>query len=255
MILAPAPDGVFAIRQSAHAALAFQLADHWGNRMTLRPSPRAEVLAAALLHDAGWDDAELPARIAPDGRPEAFDTAPGERHAAIWRRSVARATAVSRYTGYLVASHVTMLAEASGNPESAVPDLIRHRDALGVELAAARETANLFRTGADAANRAIVRVTDALAVQLCRGLRGGFTIDGVARRDGAEALEVSDAGSGCLRITPWPFAGRRLTVRTEARLLPAERFADDAALGQRWEAAPVVRLSWTLLPTGAPVAP
>lgn len=36
-------------RDPAIALLAFQLLEHWGNRTTTRLSPRAEVLAAALL--------------------------------------------------------------------------------------------------------------------------------------------------------------------------------------------------------------
>lgn len=36
-------------RDTATALLAFQLLEHWGNRTTTRLSPRAEVLAAALL--------------------------------------------------------------------------------------------------------------------------------------------------------------------------------------------------------------
>ena len=54
--------GALLIPQSSHAWLAWQLASHWGNRRFVRPAPRAEVLAAVLLHDSGWTE---------------FDTDPG----------------------------------------------------------------------------------------------------------------------------------------------------------------------------------
>ena len=56
MIVRTLPAGALVVPHSAHALLAFQLADHWGNRATPYPTPRADVLAAVLLHDAGWDE-------------------------------------------------------------------------------------------------------------------------------------------------------------------------------------------------------
>jgi len=63
------------------------------------------------------------------------------------------------------------------------------------------------------------------------------------------AVEVVEAD---IENAPWPLAGRRLTLRAEGRLLPQERFADEAELRTAWDAAPTLRLAWTLLATGEP---
>ena len=47
------PAAVLAIPQASHAWLAWQVAQHWGNRRIARPTLRAEVLAAVMLHDSG----------------------------------------------------------------------------------------------------------------------------------------------------------------------------------------------------------
>ncbi len=52
------PSGTYLIPQTSHAWLAWQVAEHWGNRNFARPAPRAETLAAVLLHDSGWTESD-----------------------------------------------------------------------------------------------------------------------------------------------------------------------------------------------------
>jgi hypothetical protein len=252
MILHPQPPGLAAISQAAHALVAFQLADHWGNRETPRPAPRAEVLAAVLLHDAGWDGAELPPRLAPDGRPLAFDTFPEQEREAVWTVSVRTARARCRYAAYLVSHHVSVLASDYAHhphPEILAREQAR-RERLRAELAREPSYSQLLSTGADTVNRAVLRLCDGLAVHLARGARGRTELTGLQRRDGEVPLELRAIGERVYRLDPWPLLGRRLTVSAEARLLPTDRFADEAALRTAWNAAPTVRLAWRLLAPG-----
>ncbi len=253
MILHPYADGLVAIAQSAHAFLAFQVAEHWGNRLTPRPSPRAEVLAAVLLHDAGWDGREEP-RLDADGRPLAFDTFPSGDRAALWTSAVERAGLRGRYVAYLVSHHVSTL--AGFNPERTDHEFLAHQEALRArlreELLVDARYAAALATGPDEVNRAVVRLADAIAVDLASGREGTVRLPGLPRRGGSVHLTLTQVAERTYRLRPWPLVGSRLEVTGEGRLLPAQRFPDEASLGRAWKAAATIRLSWKLLATGAP---
>jgi hypothetical protein len=253
MILHPLDDGVVAVPQSAHAFVAFQLVDHWGNRLTTRPSPRADVLAAVLLHDAGWDGTEDPPRLAADGRPIAFDTLPAGEREVVWAAAVERAALRGRYVAYLVSHHVSSLAEM--NREGVHGPFLARQEALRACLSEGlggdpRYT-TILGTAADDANRAIVRLADAIAVHLAAGGGGQVHLAGLPRRGGSAPLTVTQLSEATYRLRPWPFVGRRLTVTAEGRHLSVAEFADERRLIEAWQEAPTVRLSWTLLATGA----
>ncbi|TAM46674.1 MAG: DUF3891 family protein [Acidobacteria bacterium] len=252
MIPHPTTGGVVAIAQSAHAFLAFQIAEHWGNRLTPRPSPRAETLAAVLLHDAGWDGREEP-RLGGDGRPLAFDTLPEDEREAVWAAAVERAGVRGRYVAYLVSHHVSSLAAFS--PHHPHPEFLAAQEALRSrlrdDLAADPRYRAALAPEADQTNRAVVRLADALAVHLALGMQGTTVLADLPRRGGLAPLSLKSVADRTYRVRPWPLVGRRLDLSAEGRLLPAGRFADEAALRAAWAAAPTVRLAWTLLATGA----
>jgi len=255
MILHPHPPGWAAIGQSAHAMLAFQIADHWGNRRVRRPSPRPEVLAAALLHDAGWDGREEPPRVGADGVPLSFESWPEGEREALWSAAVERAALRGRYVAYLVSHHVASLARRSTrglHPEYAAAEE-RRQSVLRDALAGDPRYGQAFVTGGDEVNRAVVRLADALAVHLSVGAGHEVELPGLPTVDGEGTLLVRPAGERTYRLRPWPLVGRRLTVHAEARVLPAARFASDGELRLAWATAPVHRLAWTLLATGEPV--
>ena len=254
MILHPRPSGWAAIPQAAHALLALQLVDHWGNRAVLRPAPRPDLLAAALLHDAGWDGSEDPPQRGSDGVPLAFDSWPAAEREPLWHRAVERAALCGRYVAYLVSHHVVMLAQCSDGELHAgfVAQEQERQRRLRAELAGDPRYAQLLATGADAANRAILRLADAIAVHLCLGAAGAVELPGLPTSAGPAPLTLRPVGERTFRLRPWPLVGRRLVVHAEARLLGQLRFSDQAELELAWQAAPTCRLSWTLLATGAP---
>jgi hypothetical protein len=254
MILHPYADGLVAIAQSAHAFLAFQVAEHWGNRLTPRPSPRAEVLAAVLLHDAGWDGREEPPRLDVEGRPLAFDTFPSGERTELWNSAVERASLRGRYVAYLVSHHVSTLAALSA--ESIHHEFLAQQDGLRArlrdELVTDARYAGALATGPDEVNRAVVRLADAIAVHLASGREGTVRFPGLPRRGGSAHLALTQVAERSYRLRPWPLLGRRLVVTTEGRLLPARQFPDEASLARAWREAATVRLTWTLLATGVP---
>lgn len=253
MILHPYGDGCVAIAQSSHAFLAFQVAEHWGNRLTPRPSPLAEVLAAVLLHDVGWDGREEPPRLAEDGRPIAFDTASEADRETVWTASVERAAWRGRYVAYLVSHHVSTLARM-GTParwRTFLEGQEAHRARLRTELASDRRYRTTLAAD-DAVNRAVVRLADGIGVLLARGAEGATVLAEMPRRGGTSPLAVRHVAERTYRLRPWPLIGRRLDLSAEGRLLPTRRFADEASLRDAWRRAAVVRLGWTLLATGTP---
>jgi hypothetical protein len=252
MILHPYPPGWAAIAQSSHAMLAFQLADHWGNRVVRRPAPRPDVLAAVLLHDAGWDGREEPLRCGADGVPLAFDSWPEDEREPLWAAAVGRAALRGRYVAYLVSHHVASLARRSTrqlHTEFAAAEE-RRQAALRAELAADPRYGQAFATGGDETNRAIVRLADAVAVGLSIGAGDPVELPGLPTTGGEAVLSMRPIGDRTYRLRPWPLQGRRLIVHAEARLLPCSRFDSDDELRHAWEGAPKLRLSWKLLSTG-----
>ncbi len=246
-------EGIVAVLQSAHALMSFQIADHWGNRTTPRPSPRADVLAAVLLHDSGWDGNEDPS-LAEGGAPVDFTSIPGDEQERLWSAAVERASIRGRYVGYLVSHHVSHLAARySTHPHA---DFLareeRRRQRLRAELADDPRYEPALQPAADAVNRSIVRLADALAVHLLLGVDGDVELADLPQRDGPEPLLLRRVGERSYRLRPWPLAGRRLAVHAEGRALPRATFDSDDALRAAWSAASTCRLSWTLLAPGAP---
>lgn len=252
MILHPEPSGVLAIAQSAHAFLAFQLAEQWGTRTVRRPALRAELLAAALLHDAGWDGREEPLRLGPGAVPLAFDTWPVAEHEAVWRASVERAALAGRYVALLVSHHVSHLAAMSqGNHESFLSAERARRAELAAELAGDARAAQALASGGDVADAAILRACDALSVLVCRGGAHSAVLPPVPGRRGAVEIRVEPLAEG-YRLHPWPLRGDRLVIHAEGRMLEAQSFTDESELRMAWQRAPRRRLRVEMLAPSAP---
>jgi len=247
MILHPLADGFAAVPQSAQAFAAFQIAEHWGNRLTPRPAPRAEMLAAVLLHESGWDDHEV-SGLDPEGRPLDLDALPDDESERIWVSSVERAAVFGRYSGYLVSNHVSSRAAAHGDDrhQAFLASQEALREGLRPDLAGDARYRTAFGTGTDAVNQAVLRLAGALAAHLARGAVEPALLPDLPRRDGSALLSVRHVAERTYRLRPWPLVGRRLDLSTEGRLLAVRQFPNVAAFRAAWADAPSVRLTWTL---------
>ena len=221
--------GPLLIPQTSHAWLAWQVALRWGNRRFGRPEPRAEALAAVLLHDYGWTEFERRPAVGVDGRPAAFDRMPVADHLAIWEESVERAALAARFAGLLVASHFVALAamkEADAGDDAEMAEAVgawRSRleeRAAGwrCELAGDRRFAQFLDGPRWAACRAVLACCDRLAVFLCAGWE-----------------------------RPFELPAARLTVHCEGRRPAQQLFAGTDELAAALAAAPTERASFTLL--------
>ncbi len=254
------PSGSYLIPQTSHAWLAWQVASHWGNRGFARPSPRAETLAAVLLHDGGWSETDDSPGLDADGRPRSFDRMPPSEHLAIWRASIARCAQLSRYAGLLVAAHFAGMAERK------LAELLEIGDTVGARLtrsftaemerlehswvetlAADPRYAPALAGPARETNARLLDTCDRISVYLCASLPSPFEVWAQNAAGDTEVISFDTVDATTWRVHPWPLQGERLTVHCEGRRLAGLRFASAEEFQEAVRRAPVERLVFTLL--------
>lgn len=256
---------VVAIGQAAHAWLSGQMARAWGNDRFGALVPREDVCLAAEQHDIGmalWDTE--PTLNPSTGRPHTFMEMPLPVHLGLWSVAPRRMLAQSRYAALLVSMHGTALYERRDldRLEPAAADAIRAY--LDAQHALQRDLIARLRSDAAARanaaeplvrrNQRLVFAWDWLSLALCLDWAPD-TFDGVPAADGTVRLELAPGGDpDVLTLEPWPFAGERVELKTEGRLLSG-RFDDAAAMHAALERADWTTLTFVLVPLGAPPAP
>jgi len=253
------PAGPLFITQVSHAWLAWQIAEHWGNRAFARPAPRAEVLAAVLLHDGGWTDFDPDPGVDEDGRPVTFDRMPPAAHLDIWRSSVARAAEHSRYAGLLVAAHHSRLVERKTGA------LLDRSDTTGARAAQAfrAEMERLQATWREGlkvdaryrpylegaaweASLALLEACDSVSVYLCAQLGAPFTVTAHSPSGDLREIRVSSDDGVVWRVHPWPLEGERVRLHCEGRRTAGARFPSRETLSEALRRAPTERLTFVL---------
>ena len=258
------PARTLAIPQASHSWLAWQLAEHWGNRRFSRPLPRAEVLAAVMLHDSGWTEFDEAPGIDGEGRPRTFDRMEVETHLEIWRRSIGRTAIHSRYAALLVAGHFSEMAAVKtadylerGDTDSArLAEAFRvemdHRKTSWVESLSsdARYQRVLAGTGRQT-NADILTLADRVSVFFSASLASVFEVDAPTADGESRPVKFTALDHGRWRVDPWPMQGDRVRLQCEGRLLPATRFDSAEAFHEVLRRAPVERVNFTLLRASA----
>jgi hypothetical protein len=253
-----------AISQVSHAWFAWQLAEHWGNRRFNRPLPRAEVLAAVMLHDSGWTEYDAAPGIDDGGRPRTFDRMPVEDHLEIWRRSVDRAAMHSRYAAFLVAGHFAEMAEVKSTDllergqtasarlvESFRAEMDRRTSAWREALAADARYQGCLEGPRLQSNADLLSLADKISVYLCACLGSDFEVVAPTSDGGSEAVRVTALDPTHWRLDPWPMEGDRVRLQCEGRMLPSTSFGSADELRAVLRRAPVERLGFTLLRASA----
>ncbi len=258
------PAGTYLIPQTSHSWLAWQVAEHWGNRGYARPAPRAETLAAILLHDGGWteyDDAPL---LDDDGRPRTFDRLPVDEHLAVWRKSVLRAAQYSRYSGFLVSSHFAAMAErkvesllekddTSGArlAQSFVAEMGRLTDSWMEDLATDGRYQPFLEGGSREVNIRLLNACDRISVFFCASLPSPFEVRAQSAKGKTETITFDSVDATTWRVDPWPLQGERLNLQCEGRRMATSHFESEEAFRKAVQHARTVRLSFTLLRSSA----
>lgn len=258
------PQRTLAIPQVSHAWLAWQLAERWGNRRFSRPLPRAEVLVAVLLHDAGWTEYDAEPDIDEGGRLRTFDRMDVAVQLDIWRRSVDRAAQHSRYAGLLVADHFGEMAEARTDDllergDTAAARLVEsfraemdRRQASWVEALSADSRFQGCIAGARRRSNAdILVLCDKVSVFLCAALANQFGVNAPTSGGDVEPVTLTAMDRTHWLVEPWPLEGDRVRLQCEGRRIPTTSFADRDELGRVLQRAPVERLGFTLVRASA----
>jgi hypothetical protein len=212
-----------------------------------------------MLHDVGWTEFDADPGVDDSGRPVTFDRMQVSTHLDIWRASVHRAAAFSRYAGLLVAYHFSKLLKNKSADLLDRGDMVggRAAETFGAEMDRLQEgwRESLRMDARYAAhleevpwriNTGLLDACDKLSVYLCASLGSPFTLVGLQPDGEGEEIHVSRVSGNRWKVRPWPLEGDRLKLQVEGRRLGTSRFATADELKQAIARAPVERLTFTL---------
>ncbi len=256
--------GTYLIHQTSHAWLAWQVAEHWGNRNFARPAPRAETLAAVLLHDSGWTESDAAPLLDDRGRPRTFDRMPVSEHLAIWRSSVVRSGQYSRYSGLIVAAHFAGMAQrklgdllkrndtgGARLTQSFCAEMERLEESWSEELAIDGRYEPYLAGPAREINSRLLDTCDRISVFLSASLPSPFEVKAQNSSGETEVITFETVDATTWRVHPWPLQGDRQKIHCEGRRLATLDFASVEEFQAAVQHAPTVRLVFTLLRSSA----
>ena len=252
--------GPWFVSQNSHAWMAWQLAGHWGNRRFSRAAPRAETLAAVLLHEAGWRDYDRDPELDNGGCIRSSGKMVVRTQIGIWRKSVSIAEDSSRYAAFLVAASCARIAarksaelieagalEDAGKLHAFAAEMeglqAGWKEVLSVDP---RYDLCLEGPGLET-NSMILEVCSRLAAHLCAASDDEVEISAPEPGGGNRPFRVRKLDSRSYSLSPWPMEGRRLKVHCELRRLRSGVFSSRAACRKALESAPRQRLGMELV--------
>jgi len=187
---------------------------------------------------AEWD---LRPTLNPDtGLPHSFMEMPLDVHLELWSAAAGKLVRQSAYAALLVSMHGTALYEMRDLERMEERDAGAVRRFLGERRAEQDALLGSLGLERDAVlrNQRLVWTLDWMSLALCLDW---------APADGPD-VRIEPAGDMCVAVGPWPFASERLSVRCEGRRLEGG-YSSDAELHEALERAPLVELSWMLVPS------
>jgi Protein of unknown function (DUF3891) len=265
MIVQPRDSELLLIRQTDHAALSGELAEHWGNAEFAPPAPRESMVRAAARHDDGWHVWEAAPRVDPrTQRPYQFTDLPLAEHAAFYLTGVEAVAAEDAYAGLLVCLHLSGLYQRRfgidpGLPVKPLsPEEDRARNEVIEQLAARQQAlrqrlagslpAGLLEEGHVWANYKLLQIFDRLSLYFCTRPPRPLTLrPAPADYRGRDVeLVLEPLGAQAVRATPWPFDVGSLPVHVRASVVPDRPYRDDAGFRAAFAAAPATELRFEL---------
>lgn len=282
VIVAETPTAYRFVTQPAHARLAGQFAEHWGDGGFERPEPFAAVVAAAHTHDDGWWPADRQPHLADDGTPVTFTEVPAATWTELYDRGVEAVVSIDRYAGLLVSMHGAGLrrrryglSPSWPDTPAAFADFVDRQEArqrelldelLGIEadgrVSAADEAllGALHETGSPPAgtasrlwtNYALLQAWDSLSLSCCTTVSlPADEIEAVPRGPGrpAATLTLEPAGDAVV-VEPYPFDETPLVGQVATRTVEKEAFETEVELGHAYDAAGRDVAEFVLRPPG-----
>jgi Protein of unknown function (DUF3891) len=258
MLLREDDRGVLAIGQPSHAWLSGQLARAWGNEQFGSVEPFEEVCLAAEQHDAGWRTRDLKPSYNQQTRlPHSFMEMPLDVHLDLWTEGPRSLVSQSRYAALLVSMHGWRLYARRNLAQAPADEAAAIRTFLEGELAFQRDLiASLRADPAGAApaaedlverNSLLIWTWDYVSLAVCLDWAPVTAKESPTAGEPVDLELTPGSRPGSVRVSPWPFAARELSVRCEGRRLP-RAFPDEDEMRRAFTRAPWETLEVRLEP-------
>jgi hypothetical protein len=251
MIVQTAPEGAprFVIRMSEHTALAGAFARAFGNDR-FEPVESEEAHFIIANHDIGWAPLDAEYRLDPKtGFPYNLVDTPFDLIMGTSRRSpdvnerkhpfcglISSMHTWGLYNGRYGMSDAVLLDQIAHDHREMADAMLAHelarQDRLKETLAADDEAADLIEGGKVMAAYKQLQFFDTLALYFNRihedeRKQATFTHVPLNEEDDVD-VTITPLGGGRYSLSPWPFAGDRLTVSFEGRYMDARKGEDRA---------------------------
>lgn len=247
------------IEQVAHARMAGDIAERWGNERFAAPRPKDKARLAAVMHDDGWREPDsIPLFNEELGRPLHFLEIGMADHVKLYGRGVDEVFAADPYAGLLVSMHWTGLYRSRWGMQAGrveFGDDVRQDEAVLAEeqrwIDVKRELVrNQRRSDLELSlwhNYDLLQTWDLLSLFACvcdhtpgdgptrqvfetlksiDHVPGVRTIPSVPVSTGGERVEITltAVAPGEVTVDPYPFGADELTVGVTTRVLTDRRY-------------------------------
>lgn len=279
MIVAETEDHFRFVTQPAHADLAGQFADHWGNDRFERPEPAAAMAIAAYNHDTGWHRYDHRPHLGEADRPIDFRDMPPDTWCDLYDDGIETVREVDAYAGLLVSLHGSGLrrrryglspswpatpseyrafVDRQEASQMRLSEELRDADRLSasdVELLSTLHESGTAPEGCESrlwTNYKLLQAWDSLSLSLCvtESPPGDSEIRAVPRARGAadETLTIERTADGDLRLEPYPFDTAPLVVTVPVRTVRKDAFDSDESLVRAYYRVERDLVAFTLRP-------
>lgn len=267
MIRRDAGGQYFLITQTDHAALAGQLASHFGGGRFVPPVPRELVLTAISQHDAGWPLHDDEPTLNHFNRPLDVFEVPRPIALRVWAASTDRAAAIDPYAGLLVSLHslaLSIYASTHTPPpvkfeiaqmqaqfdlnkfqhrEVERQEQLRRKLGLRTDVPLKHGLAEPGVTPEDDQIRfhfRLLQAMDLLSLCVCCTHPPANETNDVQPSPHTEPikLRIHLGRNGVIHVHPWPFDEKQLTFRVPYRSVPARQYASVEEFRQICNTAP-----------------
>ena len=243
--------GTILISQPAHAWVSGQIGAAWADAF----EPHAEILLATEQHDVGWNDWEQRTSFnTTTGLPHAFLEMGTADHLAIWTNAGQRIEPMSALAALLVSRHGTGLYERFHTFEQ-VKREPQVKAYLEREKATQRRLIERLRHGRgwgdllsdEALERAtrLIAAWDWLSLIVCMNESERGEVKDVPWGNEAIDLQIVREEDDRWGVSPWPLAGRELTLVAEGHIM-AKPAASEAEMRAMLAEAEMVRVEIVL---------
>jgi Protein of unknown function (DUF3891) len=263
------------IDQYEHSLLSGRLARHIGNEWFSTPAPFESVMKAIAEHDCGWPAHDAKPDLNAHGLPAHALEAESATALPAWTASVDRVTASDAYAGLLVSLHVMALGRYAATKHAAVADeasrvrafriqqflhrqielqeSLRKKLKMRIDLPlhgglADRDVSpeeDLLR-----ANFFLLEFLDQLSLDLCFDRLIFEKFGPVYPKPGekAQSMRVERDREGVLRLAPWPFNRKSMSLKVPAKRIAPGPYANAESLAKACMAAKGEQIGVTLQP-------